>query len=234
MTVPPLKDNGGAACAVRRSSSVVIPRPVDRPVSHGLKRSVEVLIRVSDRVPRPLITEPDLIRCPPTRFPSAKGRRNQGKRNTKEARAYGTESRAFLKPGVRVTRRNSVKARRERERKPNDCSADAEVAHGVLSALFAKIENTELLVGRWRERKREKRQEAFLLSGWWALKNGNPIVSTTHRRSFTADTRKLTLNPKPGVSPLFLYQSTPVLHILPDPFISFPQEYEKGREPSAE
>ncbi|KYN23402.1 hypothetical protein ALC57_04276 [Trachymyrmex cornetzi] len=150
MTVPPLKDNGGAACAVRRSSSVVIPRPVDRPVSHGLKRSVEVLIRVSDRVPRPLITEPDLIRCPPTRFPrrtramrnrssssssssgsgggggggggggseggSAKEKRNQGKRNTKEVRAYGTESRAFLKPGVRVTRRNSVKARRERER----------------------------------------------------------------------------------------------------------------------
>ncbi|KAL0119865.1 hypothetical protein PUN28_007944 [Cardiocondyla obscurior] len=69
MTAPPMKDNGGAACAARRSSSVVIPRPVDRPVSHGLKRSVEVLIRVSDRVPRPLITEPDLIRCPPTRSP---------------------------------------------------------------------------------------------------------------------------------------------------------------------
>ncbi|KYQ57233.1 hypothetical protein ALC60_03754 [Trachymyrmex zeteki] len=77
MTVPPLKDNGGAACAVHHSSSVVIPRPVDRPVSHGLKRSVEVLIRVSDRVPRPLITEPDLIRCPPTRFP----RRTRAMRN---------------------------------------------------------------------------------------------------------------------------------------------------------
>ncbi|TGZ47165.1 Uncharacterized protein DBV15_06116 [Temnothorax longispinosus] len=70
MTVPPLKDNGRSRLRrARRSSSVVIPRPVDRPVSHGLKRSVEVLIRVSDRVPRPLITEPDLIRCPPTRSP---------------------------------------------------------------------------------------------------------------------------------------------------------------------
>jgi len=58
-------------------------------------------------------------------------------------------------------------------------------------------------------RKKEKgraRDRAFLLSGWWALKNGNPIVSTAHRRSFTADTRKLTLNPKPEVSPLFLYK----------------------------
>lgn len=55
------------SCRLRRTSSAVIPRPVDRPVSHGLKRSVEVLIRVSDRVPRPLITEPDLIRCPPVR-----------------------------------------------------------------------------------------------------------------------------------------------------------------------
>jgi len=54
------------SCLRRRAaaSSAVIPRPVDRPVSHGLKRSVEVLIRVSDRVPRPLITEPDLIRRP--------------------------------------------------------------------------------------------------------------------------------------------------------------------------
>lgn len=52
------------AVALRYGSSVVIPRSADRPVSHGLKRSVEVLIRVSDRVPRPLITEPDLIRCP--------------------------------------------------------------------------------------------------------------------------------------------------------------------------
>ncbi|EGI64104.1 hypothetical protein G5I_07453 [Acromyrmex echinatior] len=85
------------------------------------------------------------------------------------------------------------------------------------------------------EKEREgKGKRPFSLSGWWVLKNGNPIVSTAYRRSFTADTRKLTLNPKPGVSPLFLYESTPVLHILPDPFISFPQEYEKGREPSAE
>lgn len=71
--------------------------------------------------------------------------------------------------------------------------------------------------------------------GWWALKNGNPIVSTAHRRSFTADTRKLTLNPKPGVPLLFSTSPTSVLHIPPDPFISFPQEYdEKGREPFAE
>lgn len=61
------------SCRLRRTSSAVIPRPVDRPVSHGLKRSVEVLIRVSDRVPRPLITEPDLIRCPPMRrFPPSR------------------------------------------------------------------------------------------------------------------------------------------------------------------
>jgi len=39
--------------------------------------------------------------------------------------------------------------------KPNDCSPGAEVARGVLSASFAKIENTELLVGGWREKERE-------------------------------------------------------------------------------
>lgn len=35
----------------------------------------------------------------------------------------------------------------------------AEVARGVLSASFAKIENTELLVGGWRERKRKREKE---------------------------------------------------------------------------
>lgn len=86
---------------------------------------------------------------------------------------------------------------RHLSQKPNDCSPGGEVARGVLSASFAKIENTELLAGGWeRERARDR---AFSLSGWWALKNGNPIVSTARRRSFTADTRKPTLNPKPGV-----------------------------------
>jgi len=47
------------------------------------------------------------------------------------------------------------------------------------------------------------------------------------------DTRKPTLNPKPGVSLLFSTNRPHPPHILPDPFISFPQEYdEKGREPS--
>ncbi|KYN03227.1 hypothetical protein ALC62_05890 [Cyphomyrmex costatus] len=99
MTVPPLKDNGGAACAARRSSSVVIPRPVDRPVSHGLKRSVEVLIRVSDRVPRPLITEPDLIRCPPTRFP----RRTRAMRNRSSGSGDGGVA-VVVARGVNPTR----------------------------------------------------------------------------------------------------------------------------------
>lgn len=108
---------------------------------------------------------------------------------------------------------------RHLSQKPNDCSPDAEVARGVLSASFAKIENTELLVGGWeRERKRE-RARAFSPSGWWALKNGNPIVSTVHRRSFTADTRKPTLNPKPGV-PSFSLRADPRL---PYSFRSFYQ-----------
>lgn len=54
----------------------------------------------------------------------------------------------------------------------------------------------------WMARKRERervRDRAFSPGGRWALKNGNPIVSTAHHRSFTADTRKPTLNPKPGV-----------------------------------
>lgn len=89
--------------------------------------------------------------------------------------------------------------------KPNDRRGS-----GALSASFAKIENTELLVGGWREREREgaRGTELFSLSGWWALKNGNPIVSTAHRRSFTADTRKPTLYPKPGV-PSFSLRADP-------------------------
>lgn len=60
------------------------------------------------------------------------------------------------------------------------------------------------------EKERERaRGRAFSPGGWWALKNGNPIVSTAHRRSFTADTRKPTLNPKPGVPSFSLYESTP-------------------------
>lgn len=78
------------SCRLRRTSSAVIPRPVDRPVSHGLKRSVEVLIRVSDRVPRPLITEPDLIRCPPVRrFPLLEGRSRDAKPQRRRRRRRG-------------------------------------------------------------------------------------------------------------------------------------------------
>lgn len=61
------------------------------------------------------------------------------------------------------------------------------------------------------EKEREGKSEgprAFSLSGWWALKNGNPIVSTAHCWSFTADTRKPTLNPKPGV-PSFSLRADP-------------------------
>lgn len=50
--------------------------------------------------------------------------------------------------------------------------------------------------------------------------------------ALSADTRKPTLN-QPRESPAFLYeqQCPPPVHIPPDPFISFPQEYdEKGRE----
>lgn len=49
---------GQRRCA---GSLSVILRPADSPVSHRLKRSVEVLIRVSVREPRSLITEPNLI-----------------------------------------------------------------------------------------------------------------------------------------------------------------------------
>jgi len=56
---------------------------------------------------------------------------------------------------------------RHLSQKPNDCSPGAEVARGVLSASFAKIENTELLVGEWRERERERENKRphFLAEG---------------------------------------------------------------------
>jgi len=125
---------------------------------------------------------------------------------------------------------------RHLSQKPNDCSPGAEVARGVLSASFAKIENTELLVGGWWERERERERErirVFLLRGWWALKNGNPIVSTAHRRSFTADTRKLTLNPKPGV-PSFSLRADPRPPYSSRSFYQFSPRirWKGGRKPS--
>ncbi|KOC62784.1 hypothetical protein WH47_03768, partial [Habropoda laboriosa] len=56
--------NGRAASEGQRrcaGSLSVILRPADRPVSHRLKRTVEVLIRVSGREPRSLITGANLI-----------------------------------------------------------------------------------------------------------------------------------------------------------------------------
>ena len=83
-------------------------------------------------------------------------------------------------------------------------------------------------MARKKERKRA-RDRAFLLSGWWALKNGNPIVSTAHRRSFTADTRKLTLNRR---FPLFFSTSRPSSFIFFQILLSvFPKNTKRDESP---
>lgn len=55
---------------------------------------------------------------------------------------------------------------RHLSQKPNDCSPGAEVERGALSASFAKIENTELLVGGWRKRERKGARDRAFLAEW--------------------------------------------------------------------